>query len=168
MWGPRRRSRPPPRCSTRCPVWEPWPSNGRPADMDALRFTQGMQLLSSVFDPDAISEQKVRDRQDGYWLALNDLDAEAFLAACVRATRTLTFFPKPVELLDAARALATERERAALADDYAERLRRSEAALEAERAERFGRWDAERRVLVRPDGSTAGTPPLPAPEEGVA
>lgn len=34
----------------------------------------------------------------GYWMGLSDLDIGAVLSACSEALKTLTFFPKPVEI----------------------------------------------------------------------
>lgn len=135
--------------------------------MDVDRFTEGMNLLSATFDPDSISEQKVEDRYKAYLLVLGDLDGEAFWEGCRRAANTLRFFPKPVELRECLQALAAERARTGRAEEYAERVRLSDEALERERAAVLGVWDPVRRVLVKSDGSATGAPPLPE-EGGVA
>ena len=75
--------------------------------MDVESFGRGMRLLSSVFDPDTLSEQKAEDRTSGYWVALGDQFADGeFWDACLWATRRYTFFPKPAELLAYQAAMA--------------------------------------------------------------
>ena len=95
--------------------------------MDADSFTEGMNLLSAVFDPDTISAGKVEARFKAYRLVLGGLDGAAFLEACLWATTRYTFFPKPAELL----AYRTEAEAAALAEEKAERRRLRGAFYEA-------------------------------------
>jgi len=69
--------------------------------MDLDAFGEGMNLLSAVFDPDTISEDKVGQRFQAYLLVLADqMDGEDFKAACLWATRNLKFFPRPAELLN--------------------------------------------------------------------
>jgi hypothetical protein len=134
--------------------------------MDPVRFNQGMQILSAVLDGDTVSAERVAVRYQAYRVVLDDVDGGDFLEACQRAVNTLKWFPKPVELRECVQAIATERVRAGRAEEYAERVRLSDEALERERAATIGVWDPVLRVLVKADGAASAPGPLPPPEEG--
>lgn len=62
---------------------------------------------------------------EGYWMGMEDLPIDVVLSACKEALRTLSFFPKPVELRKLA-GVRTSDENAALAwADVSEAAKRS-------------------------------------------
>ena len=60
---------------------------------DRPTFSQALLVLSETFN-EPVSET----RAEAYFVALNDLPIEAVVAATRAALRSLTFFPKPIEL----------------------------------------------------------------------
>lgn len=70
---------------------------------DRPRFAELLAVLSETFN-EPVSET----RATAYWLALHTLPLDAIRHAVSQAIQTCRFFPKPVELLEAAGDLAPD------------------------------------------------------------
>jgi hypothetical protein len=116
----------------------------RPSVLDVDSFTNGMALLSAVFDRPDLPEAFVRNRYLTYQHLLADLSGEEFVTACRDAANQDRYFPKPAELRAHVRTRWMDREQRERAAQRA--IERAEREEEHERA--FQEWQESRETLA--------------------
>lgn len=78
--------------------------------MTAAEFARGMAVLVSVFNRGpAVDDKARRLRHEAYFSALSHIAGDVWEAAVARCVAEQTFFPVPMELLNAARAVGQDR-----------------------------------------------------------